>query len=225
MTTLNCYKADASLVAAHDEAYGYILGALRSGKYRAGERLVADNIATEIGTSRMPVREALRRLAAEGLVTIKANRGVTAAAPNVQEMNEVFEMRAVLEGLAVRMAVPHLTADDLRHLEQLLEAMEPHSENQADWTTVHRNFHELLCAKSEAPRLLRQISGLHTVVEPHMRRWASMDNRHVGTREHHDRLLQVIRDGDPLACELAMRKHVLDTLPDLMQALPLAHGP
>ena len=96
MRTSALADLDPSLVAAHDEAYTHILGALRLGRYVAGERLIAETIAAEIGTSRMPVREALRRLAAEGLVTVRANRGVTVNAPNVKEMREVFEMRAVL---------------------------------------------------------------------------------------------------------------------------------
>jgi DNA-binding GntR family transcriptional regulator len=216
---------DHALVAAHDEAYAYILGALRSGKYRTGERLIAETIAGEIGTSRMPVREALRRLAAEGLVTLRANRGATVNAPDIKEMQEVFEMRAVLEGLAVRLAVPQLTPADLRRLEMLLEAMEPRSELQADWTTAHRQFHEALCARSDSPRLMRQISSLHSLVEPHMRTWASMDGRHVGTREHHDSLLDVIRQGDPAACEAAMRQHVMATVPDLIKHMASTSGP
>ncbi len=225
MRTSALADLDPSLVAAHDEAYTHILDALRLGRYVAGERLIAETIAAEIGTSRMPVREALRRLAAEGLVTVRANRGVTVNAPNVKDMREVFEMRAVLEGLAVRLAVPNLAAADIRHLERLLEAMEPRSELQADWTTAHRHFHEALCAKSDCPRLLRQISALHSVVEPHMRMWASMEDRQVGTREHHEKLLDAIRAGDANACEQAMRQHVLDTVPDLMRHMPSVHGP
>lgn len=214
-----------AFTAAHDEAYAHILAALRSGRYRTGERLIAETIATEIGTSRMPVREALRRLAAEGLVTLRANRGATVNAPDTKEMQEVFEMRAVLEGLAVRLAVPRLTPGDLRQLEMLLQDMEPQSELQADWTSAHRRFHEALCARSESPRLMRQIASLHSVVEPHMRVWASMEGRHVGTREHHESLLEIIRRGDPEACEQAMRLHVMATVPDLMRHMQSTQGP
>ncbi len=224
MTFHPAVHANHTYVAAHDEAYAHILRALQLGKYRTGERLITEAIAAEIGTSRMPVREALRRLAAEGLVTLRANRGATVNAPDLKEMQEVFEMRAVLEGLAVRLAVPQLTSADLRRLEMLLEAMEPRSELQADWTSAHRQFHEVLCAKSDAPRLMHQISCLHSVVEPHMRVWASMDGRHVGTREHHDSLLAVIRQGDPVACEQAMREHVLATVPDLMKHMQSLQG-
>ncbi len=210
--------------AAHDEAYAHILAALRLGRFRAGERLIPETIATEIGTSRMPVREALRRLAAEGLVTLRANRGATVNELNLQDMCEVFEMRAVLEGLAVRLAVPRMGPADLRRLAQRLDVMEDRADPATDWTTAHRAFHEALCAHSASPRLMRQIASLHAVIEPHMRVWDAMPDRHVGTREHHEKLLDVLRRADPPTCEIAMRQHVLDTVPDLvrhMNAAPL----
>lgn len=205
--------------AAHDEAYAHILSALRHGRFRAGERLIPEIIATEIGTSRMPIREALRRLAAEGLVTMRPNRGATVNALNVHDMREVFEMRAVLEGLAVRLAVPRLKPADVRLLERMLDEMEARAAPEADWTSAHRSFHETLCGYSGSPRLLRQIASLHSLVEPHMRMWDGMADRHVGTREHHDRLLAALRGGDPEAAETAMRQHVMDTVPDLLRHL------
>jgi DNA-binding GntR family transcriptional regulator len=211
--------------AAHDEAYAHILRALRHGRFRAGERLVPEAIAAEIGTSRMPVREALRRLAAEGLVTMRSNRGVTVNALDVQDMQEAFEMRAVLEGLAVRLAVPRLRPADLRRLQAMVDVMEDREAPDADWTGAHRAFHEALCAYSESPRLLRQIASLHSLVEPHMRLWDRMAERHVGTREHHEELLAALGAGDPQAGEAAMRRHVMDTVPDLLRHLAPKAGP
>ncbi|MDP1899330.1 MAG: GntR family transcriptional regulator [Rubrivivax sp.] len=211
--------------AAHDEAYSHILSALRLGRFRVGERLIPETIASEIGTSRMPVREALRRLAAEGLVTMRANRGVTVNALNLQDMREVFEMRAVLEGLAARLAAPRLGPAQLRQLGHRLDVMEDRAEPGLDWTTAHRAFHEALCAYSASPRLMRQIASLHAVVEPHMRVWDAMPDRPVGTREHHEKLIDMLRGGDPNACEDAMRQHVLDTVPDLVRQMSAAPEP
>lgn len=217
--------ANNRLAAAHDEAYAHILSALRHGRYRAGERLIPETIAAEIGTSRMPVREALRRLAAEGLVTMRANRGVRVNALNVRDMREVFEMRAVLEGLAARLAVPRLGPAQLRRLERMVDEMEDRDAPGADWTTAHRAFHEALCGYADSPRLQRQIESLHALVEPHMRIWDGMSDRHVGTREHHDRLLDALRAGNAAAAEAAMRSHVLDTVPDLLRHLAGSAGP
>lgn len=220
------FDVDPATRTAQDEAYRYIHAAIRMGRYAAGRRLMPEEIAAEIGTSRMPVREALRRLASEGLVTIRPNRGVTVNGLNVEDMREVFEMRAVLEGLAARLAVPRMNAATIRELELMLDRIDDRSGVQSDWTAAHRLFHETLCLKSESPRLIRQIAGLHSLVEPHMRVWASSLDRPLNARADHQDLIDALRSGDAQRCEATMRKHVLDTVPDLMRFLPAApHGP
>jgi len=111
-------------ISAEDEAYLHLQREIRLGRYAPGQRLVPEVVAAEIGTSRMPVRGALRRLASEGLVEIRANRGAVVRGLNQQEMLEVFEMRSVLEGLAMRNAVLHMNAEHLRRLSNSLELLE-----------------------------------------------------------------------------------------------------
>lgn len=215
----------AGLGTAEDEAYQHIHAAIRTGRYRAGERLMPEAIALDIGTSRMPVREALRRLSTEGLVTIRPNRGVTVIRLNVSDMQEVFEMRAVLEGLAVRLTLPNMTESTIRLLEDIIDRIDDHSVIQPDWTSAHRLFHETLCAASERPRLMRQIASLHSLVEPHMRVWVLQADRPPSARADHQDLIDALRSGDPQRCELAMREHVLDTVTDLVKVLPSAYDP
>ncbi|RMX07747.1 GntR family transcriptional regulator [Corticibacter populi] len=207
---------------AEEDAYRHIHAAIRLGRYQAGQRLVPETIAAEIGTSRMPVREAFRRLAAEGLVTIRPNRGAVVTGLDVADMQEIFEMRAVLEGLAVRLALPNVTRAVLQTLDELLDRIDDRDENLADWTTAHRHFHETLCRLSGRPRLVRQIASLHSLVEPHMRLWINQVESRPSARGDHQHLLDALRDGDPLLCEQAMRAHVLDTVPDLLALLPPA---
>src|SRR2546429_9839412 len=88
-----------------------------------GDRLVADDIANSIGMSRMPVREALRRLTAEGLLVMPPNRGAIVRELSESEVIEVFEMRAVLEGLAAAMAARRCTQADVDDLQDLLLKM------------------------------------------------------------------------------------------------------
>lgn len=215
----------ASQGTAEDEAYRYIHAAIRTGRYRAGERLMPEAIALDIGTSRMPVREAFRRLSTEGLVTIRPNRGVTVNGLNVADMQEVFEMRAVLEGLAVRLALPHMTEATIRRLEDIIDRIDDHSGIQPDWTSAHRLFHETLCGASERPRLMRQIASLHSLVEPHMRVWVLQEDRPPSARADHQHLIDALRSGDPDRCEQTMRQHVLDTVTDLAKVLPAAVPP
>ena len=212
-------------VTAEEEAYRHIHAAIRLGRYRAGDRLVPETIAAEIGTSRMPVREAFRRLATEGLVAIRPNRGATVNKLDVEGMTEIFEMRAVLEGLAMRLALPRMDAATILELERMLDRIDDRSGVQDDWTTAHRTFHETLCARSGRPRLIRQIAGLHSLVEPHMRLWALQTDRPLSARADHQDLIDALRSGDADRCETTMREHVMATVPDLMKSIPQIRNP
>ncbi|MGY2224508.1 GntR family transcriptional regulator [Pseudomonas gingeri] len=206
-------------MTAEEEAYNFLLDAICSGRYRMGDRLIADDIAGEIGMSRMPVREAFRRLAAEGLVNLRPNRGAVVSGLNIEEMHEVFEMRSVLEGLAIRVAVPKITERHLTHLERLLDDMDADREDSAAWVGRHRAFHEYLCSLSERPRLMRQISALYSVIEPHMRLWLQQLDQPLSAREDHAQILDAIRSRDADHAERVLREHIEGTIPELTQFL------
>ncbi|MFJ1301503.1 GntR family transcriptional regulator [Pseudomonadota bacterium AL_CKDN230030165-1A_HGKHYDSX7] len=202
-------------LTAEEEAYQHIQHEIRLGRYAPGERLVPEVIAGRIGTSRMPVRGALRRLASEGLVQIRPNRGAVVRGLDQKEMLEVFEIRSVLEGLAMRNAVLNMGPEHLRRLISMLDQLEQGSGDYLDWTTAHREFHEYLCSFCGQPRLLRQIAELHAVVEPYMRLWSSQPGRALRARESHQELIDALATRDPERCEAAMRRHVLNTVPAL----------
>jgi DNA-binding GntR family transcriptional regulator len=213
---------DSGLSSAQDEAYQHVRHGIRMGLMRPGTRLVPEEIAAAIGMSRMPVRDALNRLTAEGLVAMRPNRGAVVRGLTEKEVREVFEMRAVLEGLAAGMAVPRVTVDDVEDLTRLLGRMQRSAADTSDWITVHRQFHERLCAISDAPRLMYQISALHTVVEPLMRLW--LDQRAPSSsssyvQDVHEGLLETLQSGDAAAMESTMRAHVLRTVDGITRAM------
>jgi DNA-binding GntR family transcriptional regulator len=204
-------------LSAEDEAYRFIESAIRAGRYRAGERLVAEEIAAELGMSRMPVREAFRRLSAEGLVRIRPNRGVVVRGLDADEMREVFEMRAALEGLAAGMATPKIDRKSIADLEHLLDRMESANADHALWVTCHREFHEYMTGLAGMPRLMRQLSGLHSAIEPYMRIWLEHADKPMTSREDHGGLIAVLQSGDPKRVERAVREHVRATIPALVE--------
>lgn len=216
---------EALHATAQEEAYQHIRHAIRMGLLRPGARLVPEEIATQIGMSRMPVREALNRLAAEGLIVMRPNRGAVVRDLSDKEVREVFEMRAVLEGLAASLAARHASADDIHDLEQLLEKMQRSAANTSDWITVHRQFHERLCAISDAPRLMHQISSLHSVIEPLMRIW--MENRPSTSvayvQDVHREILAALKAGDASGVEALVRAHILRTIAGI--TAPRANDP
>src|SRR5690606_16547331 len=101
---------------------------------------------------------------------LRQNRGAVVRGITVEEMREVFEMRAVLEGHAAQVAMTQVGEQELWELGNLLERMEASADVQ-QWVTHHRQFHEYICRLSARPRLIAQISALHSFVEPHMRMW------------------------------------------------------
>lgn len=201
---------------AEEEAYRHIQQALRFGRYRAGERLIPEDIATEIGMSRMPVREALRRLATEGLVLLRPNRSCIVAGLTLDDVFEIFEMRAVLEGLAVRLAMPHVNADVIAELEVLLDRMERAGKSGgSDWVVRHQEFHSYICDLSGRPKLIRQIAALHVIIEPYMRIWFDYVEKPVSAREEHQAVIDALRTGNVKRAEAVIEDHVLSTAPML----------
>mgnify|MGYP003670985567 FL=1 len=132
-----------------------------SGQIEAGARLRQDHIAEEFGASHVPVREAFRRLETQGLVESEPRRGVRVAGFSVDEVREVAEMRASLEVLALRNAVPHLTQAILDEAEEATRAGDRAGDVQA-WEEANRKFHRLILVPCGMPRLLRAIDDLHT---------------------------------------------------------------
>ncbi len=131
-----------------------------SGEIEPNARLRQDHIAHEFGTSHVPVREAFRRLEAQGLAISEPRRGVRVAAFDLAEVREVAEMRAALEVLALRHAAPNLTPAILDRAEQATRAGDK-SRDVTSWEAANRSFHRLILAPCAMPRLLASIDDLH----------------------------------------------------------------
>jgi len=131
-----------------------------SGVLEPGSRLRQDHVAAEFGTSHVPVREAFRRLEAQGLAVSEPRRGVRVASFDLAEVKEVAEMRAALEVLALRHAAPHLTRAILDAAEAATRAGD-RSADVASWEAANRLFHRTLLTPCAMPRLLAAIDDLH----------------------------------------------------------------
>ncbi|WP_157020074.1 GntR family transcriptional regulator [Mesorhizobium xinjiangense] len=132
-----------------------------AGEIEAGAKLRQDHIAEEFGASHVPVREAFRRLESQGLVVSEPRRGVRVAGFSPDEVREVAEMRAALEALALRNAVPHMTKAILDQAEEANRAGDRARDVQA-WEEANRNFHRIILTPCGMPRLLKAIDDLHT---------------------------------------------------------------
>jgi DNA-binding GntR family transcriptional regulator len=144
-------------------AYGAIRDGILAGRHGPGQRLIADELAKELGVSRMPVREALHRLEAAGLVTITPHRGAMVSELSENECAEIYHIRAVLDGLATRLASPNLSQADHTRLARLLDEMDAAVAVQdlERVLRINRQFHMLIWDASRAPRLRELLENLY----------------------------------------------------------------
>jgi DNA-binding GntR family transcriptional regulator len=180
---------------------------------------VPEDIASRLGMSRMPVRDAFRRLETQELLTIRPNRGAVVRGLNLEEAIEVFEMRAVLEGLASAAALAKMGKDEVDELERRLEAMDRYAGDLSEWIGAHRDFHLYLCGFSGRPRLLAQIASLHVAIEPHMRLWLQSAPQPLAGHDDHALILDALRRRRPELVEAVVRDHVMGTIPALAELI------
>ncbi len=126
------------------------------------------DLAAELGVSTTPVREALRRLEGDGLVSYQRSGGIVVNQLSAEDVREIFRIRVTLELLALSLAVPNLGEDELRALERLQDRME-RTTDPDKWRQLNQEFHLQMYAAANSPRLLHIIEGLWTAVEPYLR--------------------------------------------------------
>ena len=216
--------ADGSL-SAQRLAYAHIRERIRAGTLAGGERVVPETIAAELSISRMPVREAIRQLDSEGLLTIRPNRGAVVTTLTPEDVLELFEMRAVLEGLAARKAAVLMDDDTEDQLFLILRRMRRATATSVDaFIEQHTAFHEAIGARGGGIWLSAENKRLAAAVEPYLRLYFTQLEKAQFTVEEHVALLDELLARDPDRAEAAMRDHVLSTAPDLIQVLRAAEG-
>lgn len=161
----------------------------------------------------MPVREALRRLEAEGLVTFDANRKIKIKDLSLKDVEELFLIRMELEDLALRSAVPALRNDEevLARLDELIAQMDKAEGDLDAWQLANQEFHRLLYQAAEMPRLGAIISSLWVAVQPYLRLASTVENLRAG-QEQHRKIVRLVRAGDARGAGGVLREHLRMTL-------------
>jgi len=177
-----------------------------AGVIEPDSRLRQDHIAEEFGVSHVPVREAFRRLEAQGLAQSEPRRGFRVASFGFDEVKEVAEMRAALEALALREAAPHLTRALLAEAELAIEAGD-RSQDVTAWEEANRRFHRLIISPCGMPRLLAAIDDLHAASARFLfAAWRS--DWEVRTDQEHRAILDALREGKVELAVSSLAKHV-----------------
>jgi DNA-binding GntR family transcriptional regulator len=193
------------------------LSALRElilhGQFAAGARLGEVELAERLGVSRTPVREALTRLAAEGLVELVPNRGARVASWSVAELEGVFDLRSTLEPRLTGLAVPRARPADVAALDdlaaQMLEVGRPGPAQDLDaLVPLNRRFHGLLVEIADQPALAAALAGVvHAPIQ--LRNFHAYDEASLHrSLAHHVEIVAAIRAGDPTWAQAVMTAHI-----------------
>ena len=197
-----------------------------TGEYGPDERLVEEQLAERLGVSRTPVRQALTMLEAEGLVEIAPNRGATVCSFTVEDVWDIYDLRAVLEGHAARRAAGRIGRQELQRLRELAGEMEglaglfdDHEEEIRTLVGLNQEFHGTIVEASRNRRLKRLIN--RTVEIPLMFKaffWYTPHER-VISNHYHRQILESLQKGDADRAEIIMREHVYEGRDFVIKAL------
>lgn len=218
--------SEARHMTAQQMVYDILRRGILRGSLRPGTRLPQADIAAQLSLSTTPVREALQRLSSEGLVRIDAHRGALVRGLNIEELTEVYELRMVLEPLAIRKAVPLITESELRRAEELCARMDELRDDAASWAEANRDFHAILAEAARSPYLNEILEGLRNKAMPYVRLSAGLaDTFHGAANAEHRQLLHACRDRDAERAARIELRHLATTRDLTMDAARAGLGP
>lgn len=193
-----------------DRVISTLRAAILGGKLPAGRRLLEPDLARELGVSRTPVREALRALEKEGLLQRAPGRGVVVVEITAEDVEEIYTMKAVLEGVAVRLTCQRASEKDVERLHRFIDEMQGLAERDdiGAYAAVSREFHAALIQAARS----RRLAELHRLVDMPIQRLRvfalSQPGRPRESVREHRAILDAIARRDSEAAEALIRKHV-----------------
>jgi DNA-binding GntR family transcriptional regulator len=195
---------------------------IMAGEIEPGTQLRQDEIAARFGTSRIPVREALRLLSAEGLVELQPNKGAVVKTYSIDEIVENLEIRIGLETRALRLAVPNMADEDLQAAADILQSYD--SEPQAEkWSQMNWQFHKILYLPCNLPKMLSLIELNWNQCSHLVRLQVSLAAGKENPNREHWELLDVCRSGKIDAAVELLEQHIVNTQKSISSRMRRTH--
>lgn len=184
--------------------------AIVSGVLKPGERLMEIQLAEELGVSRTPVREAIRKLELEGFVVMVPRRGTYVSDISLKDINEVYEVRTALDVLAAGLAAERITDEETEELERLLVEIAEHIKagDMDKIVETDEHFHDVLYKASRNDRLVGIINNLRELLQRFRTVSMSYPGRLTNTLDEHRRLVEAISQRDVEAAQQIAREHM-----------------
>ena len=204
-------QLEKTAVPVHKRVYENLKTAILSGRLSPKERLTEEHLAEALGASRTPVREALHKLEAEGLIRPLKTRGFIVSGDSKEEVQELFELRAILEGYALRIISGRISEDSFQQLDNFIARAQSALDagRMGDvfrWNTrFHDYLHELV---SDMARLYRMIVDMRKLVLRYRKETLQSVAGAQRTLDGHRKILLALRLKDPELCEKTMREHI-----------------
>ena len=205
---------------APEQVTNQLREAIVSGYLQPGDRLMQEELAERLGVSRMPIREALRRLEAEGLVVLQPYRGALVANLSSSELQELYELRIALETLALGFGIPAMDNHSFEAMEATLAQMDLATDSVI-WLDLNTKFHTLLYQSAGRKLLHEHIENLRNKSDRYLRLFASRRDRTIHAQQEHWAILRACRENNiEQACSL-LKSHLQSTVISLAGILRL----
>ncbi|MBM7073889.1 GntR family transcriptional regulator [Shewanella sp. OPT22] len=191
-----------------------------SGEIAAGEPLRQSALAESLNVSRIPVREALLQLEAEGLVKFEAHKGATATKLSVEQVAELFELRSMIETDLLIKAIPNLSTEDFLEAEQVLELLESAFKKEnavASWSELNTQFHTCLYQAANRPHTLEVVQGLNTNCDRYIRLQLLLGGGIPKAEHEHRELLNYCKIGNTEKAAELLKHHILNAAETIKQ--------
>lgn len=191
-----------------------IRDAILKGGLKPGTRIDQNQLADELNTSLIPVREALKKLESEGFVQIIPRRGAFVVEFSMNDLEHLYEARMMLEGQVAARATAHLTEEQLEQLRELSQAMTEalNADRHDEFTQLNREFHFLIYNAADNHYLSDMLSGLWDLAERYRYRYLFIKGRHEVINAEHQEILDACCARDAERLRTAIESHIQQTL-------------
>ncbi len=193
--------------SATESAYGELKRRILAGELAEGSPIRQDEVAAQLGVSKIPVREALMRLQSEGLVKSTPNVGFEVATLTVMDYIEMLDMRLGLECRALELAVPNMASVDIAQARELLSAYHAAIADD-EFSDLNAEFHDTLYAPANRPRLLGMIRSVQEHMGCLLRLRVTMATQHDRSHEEHVKILEACERGNAKDAVRLLRSHI-----------------
>ena len=198
---------DASL---RNKVFKYIKTQIITGRYNPGESLVESKLAEELGVSRTPIREAIRLLELEGLVETTPNKGAVVLGISPKDVEDIYAIRQLVEGLAARWAADRISSNDIKELQKVLDLMEFYANRQdlEELANLDNKFHQIIFEASGSKILNLTLSNLHQYIQLARLESLKVPRRTEQTLKEHRCIVEAFIERNPEKAEQSLARHV-----------------